>query len=205
MDQNNRCNLKCLMCGFNDPRVTALQKYDMPRPLYDSIAAQIFPRTSFLVLSILTEPFMTRDFPDRLEAVRRFGVPYSEIITNGTLLDERATEKLLDAAITCLTVSIGGAPKQVYESIRIHANGDVYPCMAWTRSAAGNLLRQSFDEIWNGPDFAALRREFEEMRPGMDCLHCRIRRDFDADPDDDFFYRKVAKPLPGTDAPARLV
>jgi len=334
MDQNNRCNLKCLMCGFNDARVTALRKYDMPRPLYDSIAAQIFPRTSFLVLSILTEPFMTRDFPDRLEAVRRFGVPYSEIITNGTLLDERAIEKLLDAAITCLTVSIDGAPKRVYESIRIganfekvlgnvdlflqrrrqrgltlpqlrinhvlsepnidhfaeflalverirpekigvrtvsrmseaaiqetadpefwarvrearlrlaefcrrtgiedagylrdtparidlydpfgrehicrapwenvaiHANGDVYPCMAWTRPAAGNLFRQSFDEIWNGPDFAALRREFEEMRPGMDCLHCRIRRDFDADPDDDFFYRKVAKPLPGADAPA---
>jgi radical SAM protein with 4Fe4S-binding SPASM domain len=328
MDQNNRCNLKCRMCGFSDERVAALRKYDMPRELYDSIAEQIFPRTNLLVLSILTEPFMTRDFPDRLEAVRRFGIPYSEIITNGTLLDARSVDRMLDAAISCLTVSIDGGTREVYESIRIgarfdrvlanvnlflerrnrrglalpelrinhvlseanidhfgqflelvaslrpdrvgvrtvsrmsdapiqqtddpvfwskvrdarlrlaefcartgiedtgylrdtprrielfdpfgesricrapwenvaiHANGDVYPCMAWTRPAAGNLLRQSFDEIWNGEGFAALRREFTDSRPGLDCLHCRVRRDPAGDPDDDFFYRKVAKPLP---------
>src|SRR5215470_12997806 len=83
MDQNNRCNLKCKMCGFSDSRVAAIPKYDMPRPLFDSIAAQVFPLTSFLVLSIMTEPFMTRDFPDRLSLVREFDVPYSEIITNG--------------------------------------------------------------------------------------------------------------------------
>ncbi len=326
MDQNNRCNLKCRMCGFSDGRVAAVRKYDMPRPLYDSIAEQLFPRTNILVLSILTEPFTTRDFPDRLEAVRRFAVPCSEIITNGTLIDERAVGKILDAAITCLTVSIDGGTKEVYESIRvgasfervlssvslfqrrragrgldlprlrinhvlseanidsfagflalvegirpekigvrtvsrmseaeiqqtvdprfwekvrearlrladfcartgvedagylrdtpaeidlfdpfgqrricrapwenaaIHANGDVYPCMAWTRPAAGNLRGQSFDEIWSGPGFAELRREFQERRPGLDCLHCRIRRDT-RDPDDDFFYRKVARPL----------
>ena len=29
MDQNNRCNLKCRMCGFSDARVAALRKYDM--------------------------------------------------------------------------------------------------------------------------------------------------------------------------------
>ena len=326
MDQNNRCNLKCRMCGFNDERVAALRKYDMPRAVFDSIAEQIFPQTNLLVLSILTEPFMTRDFPDRLAAVRRFEVPYSEIITNGTLMNAAAVEKILDAAITCLTVSIDGGTREVYEGIRIgarfeqvlanvdlflerrrrrvatlphlrinhvlsepnidhfaeflelverihpekigvrtvsrmsdaaiqetkdpefwskvrdarirlaefcrrtgvedagylrdtptaidlfdpfgarricrapwenvaiHANGDVYPCMAWTKPAAGNLLRQSFDEIWNGGDFAALRREFEESRPGVDCLHCRIRRD-GGDPDDHFFFRKVAKGL----------
>lgn len=327
MDQNNRCNLKCRMCGFSDARVAAVRKYDMPRALYDSIAQQLFPRTNILVLSILTEPFMTRDFPDRLEAVRRFAVPSSEIITNGTLMDDRAVGKILDAAITCLTVSIDGGTKEVYEAIRvgasfervldhvslfrrrragrgldlprlrinhvlseanidsfagflalverirpekigvrtvsrmsdaeiqettdpgfwakvrearlrladfcartgiedagylrdtpevidlfdpfgqrhicrapwenvaIHANGDVYPCMAWTRPPAGNLVRQSFDEIWTGTEFASLREEFERRQPGVDCLHCRIRRDPRGDPDDDFFYRKVAKPL----------
>src|SRR5215471_1959510 len=86
MDQNNRCNLKCRMCGFSDPRLAAVRKYDMPRALFDSIADQIFPRTNLLVLSIMTEPFMTRDFPDRLGAVARSEIPFSEIITNGTLL-----------------------------------------------------------------------------------------------------------------------
>jgi hypothetical protein len=40
-----------------------------------------------------------------------------------------------------------------------------------------------------------LRQEFEESRPGLDCLHCRIRREPAADPDNDFFNRKVARPL----------
>ena|SRR6266496_4491818 len=31
MDQNNRCNLRCKMCGFSDARVGAVPKYDMPR------------------------------------------------------------------------------------------------------------------------------------------------------------------------------
>src|SRR6266508_6450144 len=109
MDQNNRCNLKCKMCGFSDGRIGAVRKYDMPRWLFDSIASQVFPRTRFLCLSLMTEPFMTRDFPDRLESVRRFEVPYSEIITNGTLLDESKIGKILEAGITRLTFSIDGA------------------------------------------------------------------------------------------------
>lgn len=328
MDQNNRCNLKCRMCGFSDERVAALKKYDMPRALFDSIAEQLFPRTNFLVLSILTEPFMTRDFPDRLAAVRRHGVPYSEIITNGTLLNEVSIGKMIDAEITCLTVSVDGGTKAIYEAVRtgatfqtvmynvglfqsmrrsrraalpalrinhvlseinidhfeaflglvrrirperigvrtvsrmsqaliqenrdpvfwekvraararladfcrttgiedagflrdrptpidlmsdggekmicrapwealaIHPDGDVYPCMAWTRPPIGNLARQTFDEIWEGDGLSALRAEFEGAQPGLDCLNCAIRRDLPRDPDDDFFYRKIAKHPP---------
>lgn len=333
MDQNNRCNLKCKMCGFSDARVDGIPKYDMPRALFDSIARQVFPETNLLVLSILTEPFMTRDFPDRLRSVRDYGVPESEIITNGTLLNGPIIEKILDAGITCLTFSIDGGTKETYEAVRtgarfesvmsnlrlfqsirdargarrsqlrinhvlselnidgfdaflslvsevhpeklgvrtvsrmsealvqessdpafwakvrvareklsdfcqrsgienagflrdrptpidlfddagrklicrapwenvaIHANGDVYPCMAWTRAPIGNFARQSFVEIWSGSELRALQREFSSVQPGLDCLHCVIRRE-SADPDDDFFYRKVAKPL-ATPAPRK--
>lgn len=331
MDQNNRCNLKCRMCGFSDARVAALKKYDLPRSLFEKICAEVFPRTQFVCLSILTEPFMTRDFPDRLALVRKAGVPYSEIITNGTLLDETNLSKVIEAEVSRLTFSIDGGTREVFESIRtgarfeqvvgavrlfaalraargatrprirfnhvlsernidafadflrlaeelrpdemgvrtvsrmsdaeiqesqdpvfwnkvaaarntlaafyartgiedsgylrdrpsridlldgagapmicrtpwdtlaIHANGDVFPCMAWTRPPVGNLVLQSFDEIWNGPALEALRREFADRQPGVDCLNCTIRRG-ENDPDDDFFYRKVARPLP--DRPA---
>ncbi len=327
MDQNNRCNLTCRMCGFSDARIAALRKYDLPREVFEKIAAEIFPRTQFVCLSILTEPFMTRDFPDRLALVQGAGVPYSEIITNGTLLNAGNLGKVIDAGISRLTLSIDGGTKEVFESIRtgahfeqvvgnvrlfqalraargassprlrfnhvlsernidafedflrfaedirpdemgvrtvsrmsdaeiqesqdpafwakvgaarqtlaafyartgiedsgylrdrpsridlldgagakmtcrtpwdtlaIHANGDVFPCMAWTRPAVGNLVLQSFDEVWNGEALATLRREFADRRPGVDCLTCTIRRGAD-DPDDDFFFRKVARPLP---------
>jgi radical SAM protein with 4Fe4S-binding SPASM domain len=310
MDQNNKCNLRCRMCGFSDPRVGGLAKLDLPRPLYDRIAAEVFPHTSRLCLSILTEPFMTRDFPERLQAVRRYGVPFSEFYTNGTMLTDQAIDAIAEAGINRVTVSIDGGTKEIFEHIRagasfetvlrnfrrlhargvrtrvnhvlmeanidhfdamlalveslgaheivvrpvtrmsdaeiqevtdpefwakvrdarvalaafcrrtgiedtgflrdqpgeidvgiscrfpwttlaIHHNGDVYPCMAWSRPPAGNLARQSFEEIWNGPELTAIREEFDHAQPGVDCLHCTIRRAED-DRDDDFFYRKLA-------------
>ena len=326
MDQNNRCNLRCRMCGFSDPRVPSLAKYDMPRPLFDRIAAELFPRASYVCLSIMTEPFMTRDFPDRLRVPRDYGVPWTEVITNATLLSRAACEAVLDARLTRVVISIDGGTKEVFESIRagarfeqvianfellrdlrdargaaepvlrvnhvlsegnvdhfesllelveklradeisvrpvtrmsnalvqenrdpafwekvraakerlaqfcartgvrdteylrtrptlieilgpggermscrrpwdtlaIHPNGDAFPCMAWARPPIGNLATQTLDEIWNGPALAALRREFEDTRPGIDCLHCSIRRG-DGDPEDDFFYRKLAAPM----------
>jgi radical SAM protein with 4Fe4S-binding SPASM domain len=310
MDQNNKCNLRCLMCGFSDARVAALPRYDLPRALYDRIAAELFPHANFVCLSLMTEPFMTRDFPDRLMAVREAGVPYSEIITNGTLLTAESARKVIEAGITRVTFSIDGGTKEVFESIRIgasfervlanfellrggprlrvnhvlsdlnvdrfddfldlmerlrphevavrtisrmsnavlqesrdaafwskvqanrakleafcartgiadsgylrdrhtlidlgivcpkpwdtlaiHPNGDVYPCMAWSRPPVGNIARDSFDAIWNGDALDALRREFTEKEAGVDCLNCTIRRGAD-DLDDDFFFRKLAK------------
>ena len=324
MDQNNKCNLRCLMCGFSDSRVAALPKYDMPRWLFERIAAEVFPRTNYVCLSILTEPFMTRDFPERLDVVRRYAIPFSELITNGTLLTPAICEQIVDAQLSRIIFSIDGGTKEVFESIRlgasfehvtgafqmlqrirgtsplpvlrfnhvlsdlnidhfdeflelvrrlqpeeiavrtisrmsnaplqepsdpvfwskvrairvalaefcattgirdaaylrdrptlidvfmdtgeklicrkpwdtlaIHPNGDVYPCMAWTREPVGNLASNTFDEIWNAPTLTTLRREFENVQPGVDCLNCTIRRHPEHDPDDDFFYRKLARP-----------
>ena len=325
MDQNNKCNLRCQMCGFSDPRVDALARYDLPRWAYDRIAAELFPHANYVCLSILTEPFMTRDFPERLGALRSYGVPFSDVITNGTLLTEEAIAMILDSRLSRLIISIDGGTKAIFEAVRIganfervianftllrirrrergatlprlrvnhvlselnidhfdaflslmesleveevavrtvsrmsdapiqessdpafwdkvravrvklaafcqrtgivdaaflrdrhttidlftdageklicrtpwttiavHPNGDIYPCMAWTRPPIGNLTTQSFDEIWNSAALNALRDEFENVQPGLDCLNCTIRRSAN-DPDDDFFYRKLAAP-----------
>lgn len=332
MDQNNKCNLRCRMCGFSDPRVGSLAKYDMPRWLYDRVAAEVFPRSRYVCLSLMTEPFMTRDFPDRLRAVRDYEVPFSEVITNATLLTPAIVEKILDAKLTRVIVSIDGGNKQVFETVRtgavfervianfrllraardaasaslpvlrvnhvlselnvdsfddllellteiradevavrtvsrmsdaviqqrtdaafwnkvvdarerlaafcartgvidsgylrdrpshielfigpgepltcrypwemlsIHPNGEVYPCMAWSRPPIGTFVTDTFEEIWNGSPLAELRREFESVKPGVDCLHCSIRKGADDD-NDDFFFRKLAKPAPTPQAP----
>jgi radical SAM protein with 4Fe4S-binding SPASM domain len=307
-----------------DPRVVSLAPRDMPRALFDAIAAQVFPHANYVQLSMFTEPFMTADFPDRLAAVQRYGVPQSHIITNGTLLTARAAEKIVEAQIATVTISIDGGTKETYEEIRvgarfenvvrnvhllrairdahgsarpairfnhvlspwnidrfddflafaeemhpdqldvravermtphsggdwddpafvakvlairpkflafcarlgiadagyvrdqagpvelftpagermtcrrpwdtvaIHANGDVSPCMAWSREPIGNLARQTFAEIWHGAAAEALRREFDAARPGVDCLFCTIKKGRPGGYDD-FFYQMLAK------------
>jgi radical SAM protein with 4Fe4S-binding SPASM domain len=334
MDQNNKCNLSCRMCGFSDPRVQSLATYDMPRWLFDRIVAEVFPRAGYVCLSLMTEPFMTRDFPDRLAAVAGAGVPFFELITNGTLLSLQACEKIVAARVSRVIFSIDGGTKAVFEAIRtgarfervvdnfrmlrairdhsvdsapvlrinhvlselnidefdnfldlasdlhpeeiavrtvsrmsdaaiqeshdpifwakvtrasarlqqfcletgihdsaylrkrhtqidlftdsgekmscsrpwdtlaIHPNGDVYPCMAWSRPPIGNLVYDRFEDILSGDALGAIRDEFRQQQPGVDCLNCTIRR-AENDPDDDFFYRKLAKAAPPATAPER--
>jgi radical SAM protein with 4Fe4S-binding SPASM domain len=325
LEQNNTCNLKCVMCGFSDPRAAAVPRYHMPRALYESIARQVFPLTTYLHMSLMTEPFMTPGFAERLLLVRDYGLPYSRVVTNGTLLTAEMIETVVDSQITSFTISIDGGTAEVYEDIRIgarlhrvleaierfknaraqrgtrlpklqinhvlmdrnvahfddflslleqigpdqvdvrtvepmtfvtgsesraeafydrtralrpvfaefcrshgiedagflrdqaaavelrspdgarmscrrpwdtlaiHANGDVQPCMSWTRPALGNFSERSFQEIWEGDAFVALRHEFDAVRPGIDCQHCTIKKTVPAGTYDDFFFRMISK------------
>ncbi len=328
IEQNNTCNLKCAMCGFADPRAAAVPRFHMPAWLFERIAREVFPATIYLHMSLMTEPFMTPDFPDRLQLARAHEVPFTRVVTNGTLLTERAIAKIIDSEITTLTFSIDGGTKELYESIRIgarlehvlakielfrtmrdrrgarlprlqinhvlmernvdhveaflalldvirpeqvdvrtiqpmayetgnesrdpiffekvrrvrplfldyfarngiedcgfirdtagvveltkqsgarmscrrpwdtlaiHANGDVHPCMSWTRAPVGNLARQSFEEIWLGDELASLRAEFQAASPGIDCQHCTMKQSVPLGEYDDFFFRMIDKQEP---------
>lgn len=325
MDQNNKCNLKCQMCGFSDPRVKDIPKYDMPLWLFEKIAREVFPHTRYLALSCLTEPFMTGDFHKRLDLLKAYPVPFTEIITNATLLSEEAIYKMIEVSITRLAVSIDGANASTYEAIRvgakfhkvirniqlinkmkakmgtnlpnlrlnhvitetninefkafldlaeslntqsvdvrtvipfrnavhqgttsnsffqkiqemrdvlsqwiertgvedvgylryqaeeiqlfdesgqkricqkpwdslaIHANGDVLPCITWTRPPLANIAYQCFEEIWNGTAIEAVRQEFKEQQPGVDCQHCVIKKNVPFLEDDDCFFLMLNK------------
>jgi len=325
MDQNNKCNLKCRMCGFSDPRVKYIPHYDMPFWLFKKIAKEAFPFTKYLALSCLTEPLMTRDLPKRLDLLKEYRVPFSEIITNGVLLKEKIISKILEVPITRLGISLDGATAETYESIRIgssfskvianihlfnkmkadrgsdlphlrllhviseaninefpallaqdetlkaqsvdfrtiipihnaglqasdakwfwkkiekcrellsewtqktgventgilryqaeenklldengeklicrrpwdtlaiHANGDAYPCMTWSRGPIGNIAHESFDQIWNGQALEMIRKEFLVKKPGVDCQHCVIKKNGPTDEDNDFFFKMLNK------------
>lgn len=327
MDQNNKCNLRCIMCGFSDPRVRRVRKYDMPFWLFEKIAREVFPSAKYLALSCLTEPLMTRDFPQRLDLLKTYTVPFTEIITNGTLLTGSVIAKMIDARISRVAISLDGATPIIYESIRhgakfdkvinnirmlnsikkekksdlpglrinhvlsdlnidgfdlfldlaeslevhaidvrtispfrnvkyrkkenksffqkierireklrywtqkngvedvgylrpraeeiqlkdeagekvtcrrpwdtvaIHPNGDVFPCVTWSRQGGGNISEKSFEEIWNSSAFGAIRREFEERKPGIDCLYCTIREK-DGESEDDCFFTMLNKRPP---------
>jgi radical SAM protein with 4Fe4S-binding SPASM domain len=76
---------------------------------------------------------------------------------------------------------LGGCPAgRIY--CNIQPNGNVTPCMFMPDyPIAGNLRTQSFDEIWNGPVFAALRDKGQlkgkcgECRSALVCGGCRAK------------------------------
>jgi len=63
----------------------------------------------------------------------------------------------------------------------IDLNGDVLPCANPSRPVMGNVFRQSFQDIWNGPGYRKLRQSFttgEFLPMCRGCGYCRsIPRD----------------------------
>ena len=55
-------------------------------------------------------------------ALKDYRVPFTELVTNGTLLDEEKITAMLQARLSRLVVSIDGATAATYESIRVGAN-----------------------------------------------------------------------------------
>ncbi len=122
MDQNNLCNLRCTMCAFSDPRVAQIGKHLMPIRLFEKIAREVFQHATYLTLSCLTEPLMSRDFPERLEILKSYPVPFTEMITNGQLLNERVIRKMIEVPLHRIGISIDGATAETYERIRQRAS-----------------------------------------------------------------------------------
>jgi radical SAM protein with 4Fe4S-binding SPASM domain len=117
IDATNRCNLRCIMCGVP---LDYRKKYDMPLDIYKKIAQQVFRYTKSVWLSCGYEAFMSKDFLDIIEYIK--DVPFSVLITNGTLLNETNISKLIEAGLGRLFISFDGARKETFEEIRKGAN-----------------------------------------------------------------------------------
>lgn len=61
--------------------------------------------------------------------------------------------------------------REPWEKTSIQYNGDVWPCCVIDRSY-GNLHTQSFEEIWNGPKYQALRASLLSDQPYQVCVDC---------------------------------
>ncbi len=113
IDITNKCNLNCIMCGVP---LSNEEKYDMPLDLYKKIAQQTFPHTRSVWLSCGYEAFMAKNFLEIIGSIK--DVPFSVLITNGTLLNEVNISKIIEAGLDRLMISFDGAKKETFEKIR---------------------------------------------------------------------------------------
>jgi len=119
MDITNKCNLLCKMCFY--PGTVGQPKFDMEPALFRKIADQVFPYAEGVSLACQYEPLMSRHFDEIMDIVAEGACPVG-LVTNGTLLTRKRAERLVDnPCVHYLAVSIDGATKETYESIRVNA------------------------------------------------------------------------------------
>jgi len=121
------CNLRCIHCvhGYDDLKAQWAYAHTMERPLYerviDEAAAHGCPSLS---LNNINEPLLSRELVDQIRYASAKGIMDIMINTNGVLLTERITERLLDSGLTRLLVSFDAASKETYTKVRVGGNYD---------------------------------------------------------------------------------
>jgi MoaA/NifB/PqqE/SkfB family radical SAM enzyme len=119
IEVTNRCNLNCRTCvrqAWNEPMG------EMTDPVFNLIIeglSSFFPVPS-VFLGGFGEPLLHPQIVSMVSRLKKLRTPV-ELITNGTLLSQEMSRKLIRAGLDILWVSIDGAKSESYTDVRLGA------------------------------------------------------------------------------------
>lgn len=119
VEVTNHCNLRCPMC----PREEADRGFaNMDWELFTSLADQAVGQDkSIFMPQGFGESLIHPRFGEMLDYLHEKKVPWSMLVSNGTYLSEKNINKIIDAQVTFINVSLDGTVKETYEKIRPNA------------------------------------------------------------------------------------
>lgn len=112
------CNLRCVMCPNKE--LAASKKGLMTFDLFRKVIDECRSFTSDVYLHHRGEPLLNPALFDMIAYARKAGLK-TRFHTNGTLLDEDKTRRLLNAGPDLVSFSFDGFAKEIYEKIRVGA------------------------------------------------------------------------------------
>lgn len=118
-----RCNFRCFYCTHSktaeEKRACGFQTVDMDPELAETLARQAEAfggKIKRVVFTGLGEPLVNPNLPEMIRAFAEKEVAGGyEVITNAYLLTPQLTDRLLDAGLTYLRVSIQGINSEQYQ------------------------------------------------------------------------------------------
>jgi MoaA/NifB/PqqE/SkfB family radical SAM enzyme len=114
LETTNRCNLLCETC----PRTfeTLEPPADMSWELFTRIVDQV-PNVARVVLHGVGEPMLVKDLPRMIRYLKARGI-YVLFNTNGTLMQPKRFQELIDTGLDELRVSLDAADRESYARVR---------------------------------------------------------------------------------------
>jgi MoaA/NifB/PqqE/SkfB family radical SAM enzyme len=113
------CNLRCVMCPWQDERERAGEAGVMSEDVW----AAVRPHLSEIATVDFTgggEPLLNPALASRVAEAKSFGCR-AGFLTNATELSHDVAEELLAAGVDWITISIDGPTKESYEQVRLGA------------------------------------------------------------------------------------
>ena len=116
----NRCNLACLMCPH---RIMERQQGDMNMAILKKAVDECRGKVKTTYLHQIGEPLLYPHIIEAINYVADAGIRTS-ISTNGMLLDELMTEKLLNSQLHEIYLMLDSMDKHVFENLRFGGDFD---------------------------------------------------------------------------------
>ncbi|MFA5144802.1 MAG: radical SAM/SPASM domain-containing protein [Candidatus Omnitrophota bacterium] len=114
IEPTNSCNLGCVMCCN---KTMVRERSYMPLELYKKIIDSNSGFIRQLELYLVGEPLLHPQLPEMISYAGRAGI-WTRIFTNGTLLDEDNSKKLILSGLNVIVISFDGVVKEKYEEIK---------------------------------------------------------------------------------------
>ncbi|MBI5553658.1 MAG: SPASM domain-containing protein [Candidatus Diapherotrites archaeon] len=109
------------------------------------------------------EALLNRSFLEMVEYAKQKGI-YAWFSDNMTLLTEEIANRVLDAGVDLIVLSLDGATPETFEKIRVGAKRE--------ENIMGNVLHEDLTTIWNGEKYHAFREKMKTNQPPQSCKKC---------------------------------
>ena len=113
----NRCDLQCVMCyqGFRNDA----EKFTVDEEVLDKIFDDFKKNKLSALMLTASEPLLYKQIDKVLKRAKDAEIMDIFLFTNGTLLNEKNSEMILNSSITRLFISIDAATEETYNKVRI--------------------------------------------------------------------------------------
>lgn len=163
VEVTNKCNLNCSTCMRN---VWDIQYGGMSAEIFERILSAfegLQPKPE-LFFGGYGEPLSHPDCLKMIEQAKTAGHPVA-LISNGILLTEQVTRRLIELGLDKLWVSLDGASPECYEDVRL---GDALPLVIENLTRLRTQKYQAFSTSWGGVPklgiaFVAMRRNIHDL------------------------------------------
>ena len=164
IEPTNRCNLDCRTCMRHGwEKSLGFMEFG----LFEKIMADLrsFPERPAIFFGGFGEPLGHPRIADMVALAKTRGAKV-ELVSNGILLNEEMTERLIAAGLDCLWVSIDGASPQSYADVRLD---DHLPQIIANLERLREKRRQNIPKIPElGISFVAMKRNIADFPAVLD-------------------------------------
>ena len=123
IELTNACNLRCIMCvhGQEGVKNQGFMEKTMAKRIIDEASALGIASMKF---NWRGEATMHKALPELIKYAKDKGILEVQLNTNGTLMNDKMINLLIDSGLDRIIFSLDSASKEVYERIRVGAKYD---------------------------------------------------------------------------------